>query len=217
MLSPAPRWPTVVFDLDGTLADTVDLIVRSYQHALEAVLGVTEDPDVIRSWIGRTLHDVFAEYAPEHTEALTATYLGWNEAHTDRLIRPYPGVREVLADLAAAGVRVGVATSKRRGSARRAMDALALTEHVQLLVGLEDTSRHKPDPAPVRLAVDRLGGRTTQAVYVGDAVVDVLAGQAAGTATVAVAWGAGLVESLSLARPDVLVHDAEQLRRLLLG
>lgn len=216
-MSPDPRWPTVVFDLDGTLADTVDLIVQSYQHALRSVRGTEEDPDVIRSWIGRTLRDVFTEYDPEHAAALTSAYLLWNEAHTDRLIRPYPGVRELLVDLAEAGLRVGVATSKRRGSARRAMDALSLTEHVQLLVGLEDTSVHKPDPAPVRLAVERLGGDPGKSVYVGDAVVDVLAGQAAGTATIAVAWGAGMVEALRLARPDELADDAGQLRRLLLG
>lgn len=209
-------WPIVVFDLDGTLADTVDLIVASYQHAFRTVVGHEEDPDVILSWIGRTLHDAFTEYSPEHAEALVAAYLPWNDANTERLIRSYDGVREVLVDLVAAGARVGVATSKRRSAAQRAMDVLGLAELVEVLVGMEDTSTHKPDPAPVLLAVERLGGTPERAVYVGDAVVDVLAGQAAGTAAVAVTWGAGHPEALAVAHPDAVVADAAQLRDLLL-
>jgi pyrophosphatase PpaX len=213
---PSLRWPTVVFDLDGTLADTVELIVASYQHAFRTVVGHEEDVDVIKSWIGRTLHDAFTEYSPEHAEALVAAYLPWNDANTERLIRGYDGVRELLADLAAAGARIGVATSKRRSAARQAMDVLGLTEFVEVLVGMEDTSTHKPDPAPVLLAVDRLGGTPGRAVYVGDAVVDILAGQAAGTATIAVTWGAGHEESLAVSRPDGVAPDVSRLRSLLL-
>lgn len=209
-------WPTVVFDLDGTLADTVELIVASYQHAFRTVVGHEEDPDVILSWIGRTLHDAFTGYSPGHAEALVAAYLPWNDANTERLIRSYDGVREVLADLVAAGARVGVATSKRRSAAQHAMDVLGLAEFVEVLVGMEDTSTHKPDPAPVLLAVERLGGTPERAVYVGDAVVDVLAGQAAGTAVIAVTWGAGHPEALAVAHPDAVVADAARLRDLLL-
>ncbi len=209
-------WPTVVFDLDGTLADTVDLIVASYQHAFRTVVGHEEDPEVIKSWIGRTLHDSFTEYSPQHADALVAAYLPWNDANTERLIRGYDGVRDLLQDLAEAGARVGVATSKRRSAARQAMDVLGLTEFVEVLVGMEDTSTHKPDPAPVLLAVERLAGRPERAVYVGDAVVDVLAGQAAGTATVAVTWGAGHPEALAVVHPDAVVADAAHLRQLLL-
>ena len=126
-------------------------------------------------------------------------------------------MRDVLADLVAAGARVGVATSKRRSSAQQGMDVLGLSEFVEVLVGMEDTSTHKPDPAPVLLAVERLGGTPDQAVYVGDAVVDMLAGQAAGTATVAVTWGAGHPEALAVAHPDAVAVDAVQLRKVLLG
>ena len=106
------------------------------------------------------------------------------------------------ATCAAAGVHVGVATSKRRASATQAMDMLGISQHVEVLVAMEDTERHKPDPTPLLLALERMGRSSNAAVYVGDAVVDVLAGKAAGMDTVAVTWGAGLPEALPRRAPD---------------
>jgi pyrophosphatase PpaX len=213
----SPRWSTAVFDLDGTLADTINLIVESYQYAFRTVIGREEDPDVIRSWIGRPLIGAFRDHSPEHADELYATYLKWNADNTERLIRGYDGVVEVLADLRAAGVAVGVATSKRRESAEQAMDILGISEHVEVLVAMEDTERHKPDPTPLLLALDRMGRGPNHAVYVGDAVVDVLAGKAAGMDTVAVTWGAGLPEPLQAVRPSAVVSTAEELRSTLIG
>jgi pyrophosphatase PpaX len=213
----SPRWSTAVFDLDGTLADTINLIVESYQYAFRTVIGREEDPDVIRSWIGRPLIGAFRDHSPEHADELYATYLQWNADNTERLIRDYDGVVAVLADLRAAGVAVGVATSKRRESAEQAMDILGISEHVEVLVAMEDTERHKPDPTPLLLALERMGRSAIGAVYVGDAVVDVLAGKAAGMDTVAVTWGAGLPEPLEAVRPSAVVTTADELRSTLIG
>ncbi|MCU1536897.1 MAG: family hydrolase [Humibacillus sp.] len=207
-----PRWATAVFDLDGTLADTIDLIVASYQHAFRTVLGHEEDPVVIRSWIGRPLVGAFRDHSPEHAETLYATYLQWNADNTERLIRSYDGVVDVLGDLREAGVHVGIATSKRRESARQAMDILGISPHVEVLVAMEDTDVHKPDPTPLLLALERMGRSAEGAVYVGDAVVDVLAGQAAGMDTLAVTWGAGLPAALEASAPSALATTAAELR-----
>ena len=212
-----PRWSTAVFDLDGTLADTINLIVESYQHAFRTVIGRVEDPDVIRSWIGRPLIDAFRDHSPEHADELYATYLQWNTDNTERLIRTYDGVIEVLGDLSAAGVHVGIATSKRRASATQAMDLLGISQHVDVLVAMEDTERHKPDPTPLLLALERMGRSSNAAVYVGDAVVDVLAGKAAGMDTIAVTWGAGLPDVLATVKPTAVVTTADELRSAILG
>ncbi len=213
----SPRWSTAVFDLDGTLADTIHLIVESYQYAFRTIIGHEEDPAVIRSWIGRPLINAFRDHSPEHADELYETYLKWNADNTERLIRGYDGVREVLADLRAAGVHVGVATSKRRESAQQAMDILGLSEHVEVLVAMEDTERHKPDPTPLLLALERMGRGSNKAVYVGDAVVDVLAGKAAGMDTLAVTWGAGQPEALHAVRPTAVASNAAELRAAFLG
>ncbi|MGW5237568.1 HAD family hydrolase [Monashia sp. NPDC004114] len=213
----SPRWTTAVFDLDGTLADTINLIVESYQHAFRSILGREEDPAVIRSWIGRPLISAFHDHSPEHAEELYETYLAWNADNTERLIRGYDGVRDLLRDLTESGVHVAVATSKRRESAQQAMDLLGLSEFVEVLVAMEDTERHKPDPTPLLLALQRMGRSSNDSVYVGDAVVDVLAGKAAGMDTIAVTWGAGLPEALHGVRPSAIANSADELRGALLG
>lgn len=212
-----PRWTTAVFDLDGTVVDTVPLIVASYQYAFRTHLGREEDEARIRAWIGQPLIRAFREVDPELAPAMYDTYLQWNHAHTQGMIGSFEGVRELLEDLPARGVRTGVATSKRRGQAQRAVTFTGLDDVLDLTVTLEDTQAHKPDPTPVLLACQKLGADPAQAVYVGDAAVDILAGRAAGLDTVAVTWGAATREALADAGPTEIVDSVEELRGLLLG
>jgi pyrophosphatase PpaX len=209
------RWPVVVFDLDGTVADTIGLIIASYDHAVNEVLGYHLDPDLCRSWIGQTLVATFRSLWPGQADELVASYREFNELHHDDWVAQYPGVRELLSELTAAGVATGIATAKSREKAERSVSVLGLP--VAVTVAMEDTSAHKPDPAPLLLAVDRLGGTPRQAVYVGDAVVDVHAAKAAGMASIAVTWGAGHPDALAAAGPTAAATTADELRALLLG
>ena len=216
-MPPSPRWPVVVFDLDGTLVDTIGLIVASYQHAFTSVLGREEDEVMIRSWIGQPLIRGFRSIDPEHADELLSTYLAWNRAKTERLIRRYAGIDTLMADLTAAGVGVAAATSKLRGPAQDAVRLTGLTAYLDVLVTMEDTDAHKPDPAPLLLAVERLGATSAGAVYVGDAVVDVQAARNAGMAAVGVTWGAGTRDAVVGAEPDVVADTVDELRTALLG
>jgi pyrophosphatase PpaX len=211
------RWPVVVFDLDGTLVDTIGLIVASYQHAFTTVLGREEDETMIRSWIGQPLIRGFRAIDAEHADELLSTYLAWNHANTERLIRRYAGIDTLLADLRGAGVQVAAATSKLRAPAQEAVRLAGLTAYLDVLVTMEDTDVHKPHPAPLLLAVERLGAVPGEAVYVGDAVVDVRAARNAEMAAVGVTWGAGTPEEVVEAQPDVVAHTVDDLRAALLG
>ncbi|MEO7236160.1 MAG: HAD-IA family hydrolase [Lapillicoccus sp.] len=216
-MSPPARWPVVVFDLDGTLVDTIGLIVASYQHAFTTVLGREEDEAMIRSWIGQPLIRGFRAIDAGHADELLSTYLAWNRANTERLIRRYAGIDTLLADLTSAGVRVAAATSKLRVPAQEAVRLTGLTAYLDVLVTMEDTDAHKPDPAPLLLAVDRLGTSPGDAVYVGDAVVDVRAARNAGMAAVGVTWGAGTREAVVGSAPDAVADTVDELRAVLLG
>lgn len=215
--TPEPRWRTVLFDLDGTLADTIPLIVASYQHAFRTVLGEEVDEVRARAWIGRPLLPALLEESPEHGHALDLAYREWNLANTDRLIRRYDGVPELLGSLGEAGVTTAVVTSKRRETARLALSGVGVDHLVEVVAALEDTDRHKPDPAPLLHGASRLGADPAGCVYVGDAVVDVLAARAAGMGAVAVTWGAGDAAALAAAGPDAVVDDVPSLVAFLLG
>ena len=211
------RWQTVLFDLDGTLADTIPLIVASYQHAFRTVLAEEVEEARARAWIGRPLLPALLEERPDHGHELDRVYREWNLANTSRLIRRYAGVPEMLAALTAAGVRCAVATSKRRETARLALDAVGVSGLVDVVAALEDTTRHKPSPDPLLHAAAALGADPAGCVYVGDAIVDVLAARAAGMAAVAVTWGAGEREALAASGPDTVVDTMADLRAHLLG
>lgn len=212
----SPRWPVVLFDFDGTLADTIPLIVASYHHALAASgLDPVGDAEV-RSWIGRPLQPVLEERYPGRGAELTATYREWNLANHDELIVAVDGVPELLDDLAAAGVRLGVVSSKVAETVRLGLRAVGLDGRIDVLAGMRETAEHKPSPAPLLFAAGRLGVDPAGCVYVGDADVDVLAARAAGMASVAVTWGAGERALLEAAGAGTVVDDVAGLRSVLL-
>lgn len=211
-----PRWKTVVFDLDGTLCNTVELILASFGHAHRTVLGQELDPAEARSWIGRTLPDIYAAF-PGQSAALAEAYVDFNLANLEQLQTDYEGIAALLDELADAGVTVGVATSKRRPAAERSLAAAGLTERVRLVSTLEDVTEHKPHPAPLLHALTQLGADAEQAVYVGDAIYDVQAARAAGMDQIAVTWGAGDRTALMLEEPTAVVDQVDELERWLLG
>ncbi|WP_270886780.1 HAD-IIIA family hydrolase [Pedococcus sp. 5OH_020] len=210
------RWPVVLFDFDGTLADSIPLIVASYRHALSSVLGSSASEDEVRSWIGRPLQPVLEERYPGRGAELTQVYRRWNLANHDELIRTVEGVPELLDELHSAGARTGVVSSKKLETVRLGLAAVGLDGRIDVIAAEEHTQLHKPHPEPLLYAADRLGVHPGDCVYVGDATVDVEAARAAGMAVVAVTWGAGLRALLEAAGPDAVVDDARSLRAELL-
>ncbi len=213
----SPRWPVVIFDLDGTLADSVPLIVASYQHAFTTVLGQPHDPDEIKTWIGQSLYGAFVRVAPDRADELFAAYTTWNEANTERLLRPFPGVPELAQALVSAGVRTGVATSKREAPAAWALRLCGIADTMPLLVHHDSVAHHKPAPDALLLAAARVDAAPDACVYVGDAAVDVLAARHAGMAAIACTWGAGTRADIEAAGPDAVCESVADLRRLLVG
>lgn len=212
-MSPAPlRWSTVLFDLDGTLVDSVELIVRSYRHTLAAfALPEVEDAE-IRRWIGLPLQETFTRVDPERTTQMLAVYREFNHAHHDESIGALEGMPDVVTDLIAAGARTGVVTSKGQELARRGLDltGMGAIDHV---TAREDTATHKPGAEPIEHALAALGtaDRDT-AVYVGDAATDLAAAHAAGIAAIGVTWGAGTRADLEAEQPVAVVDSSAQLR-----
>ena len=200
-----------LFDFDGTLVDTTDLIYQSMRHATGEVLGREISRDVLMANVGQPLPRQMELLSTEHAEALLDSYRLHNEANHDALIREFPGVEESLARLKAAGVRVGVVTSKRRFSVDLALKNVpGLGGVVDQWVTMEDTTQHKPRPEPLLKGLELLGNvPREQAAYVGDSPFDVAAAKAAGVESIAVSWGAFSEDALRAAEPDHLVPDLD--------
>ena len=208
---------TVLFDLDGTLIDSIRLILDSYHHTL-ATHGIPPrtDEDWLRG-VGTPLSVQFAEWRDDlgKLEAMVATYREYNLAHHDRMVTVYPGVVAALGAIRAAGRRTGLVTSKNRQGALRGLTLVRLEAMMDVLVCADEVTNPKPHPEPVEKAVALLGADPGTTVYVGDSIHDMVSGRAAGVRTAAALWGPFGREHLELASPDYWLETPADLVTLL--
>ncbi len=200
----------VLFDFDGTLVDTTEMIHQSMRHATSSVLGRDDIPrEILLANVGRPLPRQMELIDAAKAESLLEAYRNHHEEYHDDLIGEFPGVEESLSRLRSAGTKVAVVTSKRRSSVEMALRNFpGLRDVVNRFVTLEDTKEHKPHPEPLWRGLELLGGVPRErAAYVGDSPFDVQAANAAGLTSVAVSWGAFSEDRLREAGPDHLVPD----------
>ncbi|MFQ5746171.1 MAG: HAD-IA family hydrolase [Gemmatimonadota bacterium] len=215
------RLRTVLFDLDGTLVDSRDLILGSYRHVMRVHRGRELADERWLATMGRPLTAQLSEFARDEDEAaaMLATYLTHNRATHEERIRSFPGVREVLGRLAGDGYVLGIVSSKSSDGIRLALRSCALpTEWFRVVIGSDNVDRHKPDPQPILAALAAVAEvEPARAVYVGDSIHDLLAGRAAGTRTAAALWGPFDRSQLEPGEPDYWLEGIGELEAILDG
>ena len=187
----ATRLPAILFDLDGTLIDSIELILGSARYAFHKLERECPSDEEWLTGVGIPLFTMFERYARDAADkaALIAAYREYQMEHHDQLIRCYDDVVETVLELRARGHELAIVTSKSEYLAVRALNHVGLARHIDTVVGCDGSSRHKPDPEPVLIALRRLGCAPADAVFVGDSVHDMLAGNAAGVRSAAALWG----------------------------
>lgn len=218
MLLAPSRHPVILFDLDGTLIDSLELLVRAMTHAFDSRQGPRPTVEEWVATIGRPLLWQFGQYATsdDDLQHLVRTYRSFQLEHHDRLTRAYDGIPSLVASLHAAGHPLGVVTSKFGKLASRSLEHVGLAPHFDVVVGADSTSKHKPDPDPLWFALRQLRQEPSGAVYVGDSPFDVMAANAAGVTSIAVTWGAAQRAPLMDASPRHVVNTVTELESLLL-
>jgi pyrophosphatase PpaX len=206
------RLPVVLFDLDGTVIDSGGIILASMRHAVSTVLGRDVPDELLLAAVGGPgLEHQMRELDPERADELVSVYRAHNEPLHDSLVC-CAGMDDVLDRLRAQGRRLGIVTAKRRATVELAFEHVPFGHLFEVVVGGDETTRHKPDPEPIELGLARLGADPETAAYVGDSPFDVAAGKAAGVYTVAVTWGGIHARGrLALEHPDALVDTPEEL------
>jgi pyrophosphatase PpaX len=183
------RFPVVLFDLDGTLVDSAAAILGSFHHATETVLRRRFPDDEILARVGGTnLAHQMALLDPDRVDELVRVYRAHNDPQYSELAC-FEGVLDVLQQLKIESRRLGIVSAKRRPTVERALRSAGMGEYFDVVVGSDDTQRHKPDPEPVLKALELLEADPDEAAYVGDSPFDVAAARAAGVFAVAVGWG----------------------------
>lgn len=204
-----PRKPVIVFDLDGTLLNSLQDICTTFLSAFD-ICGLPKPSyNEVRGLIGAPLGHMYAHFAnPEDVPRLAATYRAEYKIHCTDTTAPYAGVLEVLETLRARGYRLAVATTKLTWVAEDVCAKVGLTPYLDHIQGT-DGFPHKPAPDVIYRALAAVGAPA--AWMVGDTTGDLLAGKAAGLRTYGVSWGTHPAERLAAVHPDVLSDSLDAL------
>ncbi len=205
----------VLFDLDGTLLDTLELILTSFRHASMAVLGEVLPDELLLRDMGKPLGIQLRDIAPEHADELLRAYREHNALHHDEMASAFPGVVGVLEQLSAANMPMGVVTSKGTPMANRGLEVFGIRRYFDVVVTADDVLVHKPDPYPLRHAAATLGVDLANSVYLGDSPHDMVAARAGGAVAIAALWGAFPEQEVLASRPDYALHSITELPGLL--
>ncbi|MCT4619763.1 MAG: pyrophosphatase PpaX [Marinisporobacter sp.] len=206
---------TILFDLDGTLLDTNELIIQSFQHTYKTHLEREVPREKIIKSFGEILKITLDRECPECSDEALDTYRGFQNLNFEKFITIHTGVKEVVEGLYKKGYKLGVVTSRLNESARRGLKLFDLEKYFSCIVGANNTDKHKPDPAPVLMALKELNSHPKEAMMVGDSPFDVLCGKNAGVISVAVSWSALPKEMYLKHEPDYVVDSMEELIKII--
>ncbi|MEF9925452.1 MAG: HAD family hydrolase [Raoultibacter sp.] len=203
----------ILFDLDGTLLDTHDLLLECFRFATRQVLNREIPADVLMAKVGQPLDVQMWDFTDDEAthDALCRAYRARTQERHDACVKSFPGGIAVLQALKAAGYPLGVVTSKRHIPAQHGLQLFDMAQYFDCLVGADDCAAHKPDPEPVRLGAKLLGCNPQECVYVGDSPFDMQAGNGAGCFTIAALWGMFPEEVLRAQTPDAVCAHFEEI------
>jgi pyrophosphatase PpaX len=206
-----------LFDADGTLIDTIGLIVRCFEHTCAMFGGISVPVHDIQKNVGLTLRDQMELYlgplTDERFTIIRKEHMEFQCKHYREHLNAFPGVSEGLAQLAAKGKRLAVVTSRKRDSLELYLKETGIFDYFETIVTLETTARHKPDPDPALEALSMMGGDKCEALFIGDSRFDLECAKNAGIDSAFVKWSYSKLSEMDV-QPSFCIND---LRDLCLG
>ena len=208
----------ILFDLDGTVVNTNDLILSSSRHCTQVVLGKTFSDEFYKAEVGKPLDDVIASFSNDVNlqKEMIRVYREHNVSCNDEMVKEFPDMRRVIDSFYNAGFKEGVITSKITSLAKHTLSLFGYDKYFEFVIGANDCKEHKPAPGPVRMGIEKLGLDPSECVYVGDSPYDIQAGKAAGCISVGVLWGMFSKEKLLEQNPDFICSNPTEIKELFL-
>jgi pyrophosphatase PpaX len=202
---------TILFDLDGTLINTNELIIASFLYTLDKFFPEQYNREHILPLMGMPLIETMEQFDKERVSDLVHTYREHNISHHDDLVKEFKGVFETVEKLYKKGYKLGIVTTKMRKTAEMGLKLTGLDSFFKVIVTLDDVEKAKPDPEPIHKALALLHSIPEKAIMVGDSKYDILAGQNAGTKTAGVAWTIRGNDYLQQFNPDYMLDEMTDL------
>ena len=210
----------VIFDLDGTLLNTIADLAQSTNYALKELGYPTHEEDAYRFMVGNGINKLFERALPEgeKTEAnvlrVRQKFVPYYDLHNADKSLPYPGIPELLTDLQTQGIQLAVASNKYQAAAEKLIAHYFPSIHFVAVFGQREGIPTKPDPAVVHEILKIADMTSTDTLYVGDSGVDMQTAINAGVTSCGVTWGFRPRSELEAFHPDYIVERAEEIARI---
>ncbi len=207
---------TVLFDFDGTIMDTNNVILMSWQHTFRTLENREEEESVLTATFGEPLEYTLARFFPNvPVEESIEIYRSFQRTNFSDLITLFPGMKELVMKVKALGYKTGLVTSRLKSTAMEGLEKFDLTKYFDVIITPEDTDKHKPDPAPVNIALEKLGSKPENSVMLGDTLFDIQCSHNAGIGAILVSWSLALegksMEDLGDDAPEYIIYEPEEL------
>lgn len=213
------KFKAVLFDFDGTIMNTNNVILNSWRHTFKTKLGVEPDPQEIYKTFGEVLKDTMKKFFPdEDQDEMIDIYRSYQKDIFTEAIEIFPGMKEVILKLHEAGIKVAIVTSRYLNSTVEGLKKYGIDEVFDAMVSAEDTEIHKPLPEPCLICLKKLGIEAKDAVMVGDSKYDILCARNAGVESALVSWTISVSEEERKELvPEYYIEKAEDLLDVVLG
>ena len=209
---------TVLFDFDGTIMDTNDLILQSWQNTFVQLTGSEAPVDKILATLGEPLELTMSNFFPEvPLQKCLDTYRSWHHENFVKLIKMFPGMLELLEELKARGYKMGLVTSRLKYTTMLGVEKYDLGKYFDYILTADDTDKHKPDPAPILITLEKLGSLPSESIMIGDTMLDMGCARNAGVESVLVDWTIAVSEEQKKGpdAPDHIIKTAAELLEIL--
>lgn len=201
----------ILFDFDGTLMDTNDLIVEALRKSALKFRGRDIDKEELDKVLGKPLAVQMRELDPEHAEEMDAYYRQYYRARRDEYTKEFDGIREMLDTFLDMGLKMGIVSNKGTSGIQHGLTSFDMHKYFGSTISADDVIKRKPDPEGIYMALEELGGKPGNTLFVGDSAHDIESGKSAGARTILVGWTILDRKRLMESGPDHLVETPAEI------
>ncbi|NLY70500.1 MAG: HAD-IA family hydrolase [Clostridiales bacterium] len=205
---------TVIFDFDGTIMNTNDVVIKSWQHTFRTIEGKERPVESIIATFGEPLYVTMEKMFPEiPVEEAVEIYRSYLRENFNEMIEPFPGMVELVQKVKEMDYKTGLVTSRVGDTTRQGLEKFGLAPYIDCLVTCDDTDKHKPHPEPLNIALNKLCSRNSESIMLGDTMFDILCAKNAGVKSVLVGWQVAVSkdEIEGPNGPDYIIEKPEDL------